>query len=87
VKRALKSIAAAIALAAVVTWALTGANRGWTKTSIEVKTIDPVTEIEGISYRPGFRPGIDFLAAGLALAVILGGISLLYKNRPAGHKK
>ena len=38
-----------VVLAAGATWLVTGANRGWTKTSVPVKTLDPVTEIEGIS--------------------------------------
>ena len=62
-KRTLKILALLVALAAVVTWAATGANRGWTKTEVAVKTLDPVTEIEGISYQKKFQPGVDFLGA------------------------
>ncbi|MEI6195304.1 MAG: hypothetical protein WCS42_13340 [Verrucomicrobiota bacterium] len=48
-KHILQILAVLVVLAAGATWLVTGANRGWTKTSVPVKTLDPVTEIEGIS--------------------------------------
>jgi len=78
-KRLFQLLSTAIALASIIVWAATGSNRGWTKTSVPVNTLDPVTGIEGITYEKRFSPGVDFLGAGLILAGILGGISLLYK--------
>jgi len=59
-KRALRIIALLVVLVAVAVWLATGANRGWTKTSVPVKTLDEVTGIEGISYQKKFLPGVDF---------------------------
>jgi hypothetical protein len=71
-----------IAAGAVVFWLATGANRGWTKTLVPVKVLDPVTGIEGVNYEKGFVPGVDFLGAALLTSGILGGVSLLYKRPP-----
>lgn len=79
-KRTLKFLALLVALSAVVTWAATGANRGWTKTEVAVKTLDPVTEIEGISYQKKFQPGVDFLGAAFGGAALLFGTSLFLRK-------
>ena len=55
-----------VLLAAGATWLVTGANRGWTKTSVAVKTLDPVTEIEGITYQKNFIAGRGFSRRGRA---------------------
>jgi len=36
-----------------------------------VKTLDPVTGIEGISYQKKFLPGVDFLGAAFGGAAML----------------
>jgi hypothetical protein len=79
-KRILQILALIIVVAAVATWLLTGANRGWTKTSVAVRTLDPVTGIEGITYAKKFLPGVDFLGAVLAGAVVLAGASLFFRR-------
>jgi hypothetical protein len=79
-KKALKILALLIALGAVVTWVATGANRGWTKTEVAVKTLDPVTEIEGISYQKKFQPGVDFLGAAFGGAALLFGTSFFFRK-------
>jgi len=80
-KRALQILALVVLLATAATWLAMGANRGWTKTSVAVKTLDPVTEIEGITYQQKFLPGVDFLGAGAGLAVALAGSSLFFRKR------
>jgi hypothetical protein len=80
-KNVLKIVSLAIVLAAVTIWVVTGANRGWTKTSVQVKTLDPVTGIEGITYQDKFLPGVDFLGAAAGLAVVLAGSSLFFSNK------
>lgn len=83
-KRVLKLLAALVLVASVVVWLATGANRGWTNTSVAIKTLDDVTGIEGITYQKKFIPGVDFLgAAGLA-ALLLAGTSLLFPQ-PQKH--
>ena len=79
-RKILQIIALLIALATVVIWLATGANRGWTKTSVMVKTPDPVTGIEGISYEKKFLPGVDFLGAAFGGAALLAGVSFFFRK-------
>lgn len=80
-KKGLRIIALVLIVAAVALWASTGANRGWTKTSVPVKTLDEVTGIEGITYEKQFVPGLDFLGAVLLGAGVLTGISFLFRTK------
>ena len=80
-KRILWILAAALVVIASATWAATGANRGWTKTLVPVKTVDTVTGLEGIEYQKKFEPGLDFLGAALAGAGLLAGASLLIRKK------
>jgi hypothetical protein len=87
-KRILQIIAIVVAVDAVAFWLLLGANRGWTKTSREVKTLDEVTGIEGITYEKKFSPGLDFLALGLLGAGVLTGVSLIVRSKsPTTNRK
>jgi hypothetical protein len=83
-KKILQLLAVFVLLAAGITWLATGANRGWTKTSVMVKMMDPVTGIDGISYEKKFLPGVDFLGAAVLGAGALGAASLFFckKNKP-----
>ena len=80
-KKALRILAVLVLLAAGVTWLATGATIGWTKTSVAVKTLDPVTGIEGISYQKKFIAGVDFLGAAFGGAALLAGASLFFRNK------
>ena len=80
-KKILLMLATLVVLGAGTTWLVTGANRGWTKTSVAVKTLDPVTGIEGISYQKKFLPGVDFLGAAAVGAVVLAGASLFFRKK------
>lgn len=79
-RKVLQIVALLLVLVAAGTWAVTGANRGWTKTEVAIKTLDPVTEIEGISYQKKFQPGVDFLGAAFAGATVLFGASFLFRK-------
>ena len=79
-KKILQILALIIALGGVATWAVTGANRGWTKTSVAVKTLDEVTGIEGITYQKKFLPGVDFLGAAFGGAALLFGASFFFRR-------
>ena len=81
-KRVLQIVAVVIALGAVALWAARGANRGWTKTEKEIRTMDEVIGIEKITYEKGFWPGVDFLGGALLGAGVLAGASLLIRNKP-----
>jgi hypothetical protein len=75
-KMILRMIAAMLVAGAVIFWVAAGANRGWTKTQIPIKTVDAVTGLEGIQWQAKFVPGVDFLGAALLAAGVLAGISI-----------
>lgn len=74
---------AALALAAltVITWLATGAHRGWTQTSVPIEKVDEVTGLTWREYQKRFRPGVDFLAAGLAASGLLAGLGWFLGRR------
>jgi hypothetical protein len=76
----LRVTALLLALAVLGFWLFGGPNLGWTKTSVPQKHVDPVTELEVNVYESRFVPGVDFLAAGLALAVLLAGCSFFFRK-------
>ena len=76
-KRALRIIAGILIVGSVAFWAAAGANRGWTKTRVPVKTVDETTGLEGIQWQKKFVPGVDFLGAALLGAGFLAGLSFL----------
>jgi hypothetical protein len=80
-KKALRILAVLVLLAAGLTWLATGATIGWTKTSVAVKTLDPVTGIEGISYQKKFIAGVDFLGGAATVAAVLAGASFFFRNK------
>jgi hypothetical protein len=82
-KKILLLLAALVILSAATTWLATGASHGWTKTSVQVKTLDPVTGIEGVTYQKKFVAGVDFLGGAVVVAVLLAGGSFLFRtNKP-----
>lgn len=74
-RRILQITALVIALSGAAYWTASGANRGFTKTSVMVKTVDPVTGLDGIENRKQFVPGVDLLAIVELGAAILAGAS------------
>ena len=80
-KRALQMAAVVFAVAGVGLWLALGADRGWTKTSVAIERIDPVTDLHYPEYKKGFFPGVDFLAVSLAVSVALFGSSWLMRNK------
>ncbi len=80
-KRTLRWLAVVLAVTATVAWLGLGANRGWTRTSVAIKTIDQVTGLEGIEYRRQFVPGLDFLGGTLLGAGLLAGASLFFRSQ------
>jgi hypothetical protein len=79
-KKSLQLLALVLVLVAGTTWLVTGANRGWTKTSVPVKTLDEVTGIEGITYKKQFLPGVDFLGAAFGGAAFLAAASFFFRK-------
>jgi hypothetical protein len=83
----LRWVAVAIIGLVAVVWALSGANTGWTKTSVPVSTLDEVTGIEGIVYQRKFVPGLDLLALGSVTGAALFLGSFLLRNRSVSGVK
>jgi hypothetical protein len=81
-KRILRIIALILIVGALAVWAATGANRGWTKNKVPIKTVDEVTGLEGIQWQDKFVPGVDLLAASTLGAGVLVGISFLFRTKP-----
>ena len=77
-KKVLRTFSALLSLAALALWLATGANRGWTKTTVPVKKTDKVTGITVDDYQKNFVPGVDFLGAALLGSAILAGASLRF---------
>ena len=83
--RLIRTVALLLMLTAVIAWAGAGANRGWTKTSVPVKTMDEITGIEAITYEKRFVPGVDFLAGALVISLGLFGVSMLFQRKGAAE--
>ncbi len=80
IRSVLRWVALALASAALAQWAATGANRGWTKTSVPIVRKEAVTDLEYQEYVRRFVPGIDFLAAAGLGAGILITLSFVFRS-------
>lgn len=80
-RRFLHIAALLIALLTLGTWLATGAHRGWTKTSVTVVEIEPVTGLENPVQKKQFVMGVELLGAGLAAAAALAGASFFFKTK------
>ena len=50
------------------------------RSPVAVKTLDPVTGIDGIFYEKKFLPGVDFLGAACGGAGLLAGASFFFRK-------
>ena len=80
-KRFLQLLAVLVLLAAGATWLATGANRGWTKTSVQTESIEPVTEMRVLHTEKKFVAGVDFLGGAALTAGLLAGASFFFRNK------
>jgi hypothetical protein len=80
-KTILRLAALFITLVTLVLWLFGGPNTGFTKTSVMVKTIDPVTEQEIITWEKRFLPGVEFLAGGLLSGALVFGASFFFGRK------
>ena len=85
-KTTLRVLALLVAVGAIGFWVAGGANRGWSRTSEAVRTVDEVTGIEGIEYRQRFVPGLEILGGALLGAGLLAAASFLIKNQRQPQK-
>ena len=70
-KRALQILAVVLAVATVAFWLAKGGHTGWSQDRVQVKTVDPITELEQIEWQDQYVPGLNMLGGGLAVAVAL----------------
>lgn len=77
-RSSIRAFALLMLVVTVTFWMWMGGTLGWTKTSVEIKKIDPVTEIEFVEYEDRLVPGIELLAVGVCGAVILFAITLIH---------
>lgn len=77
----LRVLALGLLIGALGFWFATGANRGWTKTSVPKAVHDDVTGLDGEIYEKKLVPGVDFLAAAVAASVVLAGASFLFGTK------
>lgn len=80
-KTILRLAALFIALVTLVLWLFGGPNTGFTKTSVMVKTIEPETEREIITWEKRFLPGVEFLAGGLLAGALVFGASFFFGGK------
>ncbi len=79
----LRIAAGAALLAAAGVWLAGGAHRGWTATSVVEMRQDEVTGIEFPVRKAAFVPGVEFPAAGGAVALALLALSFLPRRTSA----
>jgi hypothetical protein len=63
-------------------WAAKGYHRGWTQNQVQVKQIDPITEIAYVTYERRFVPGLDVLGGGILLGVVIFGVTFWPARSP-----
>lgn len=74
-----------IALFVFCFWAAKGYNRGWTKTQVAIPQIDPITEIEFVTYEKRFVPGVDYLGGGIAFGLLVFAATFVGRRSPKPH--
>jgi hypothetical protein len=77
----LRFLGAIVMLGTFVLWASGGFNLGWTKNKVEVREVDPITEIEAIRYEDTFIAGIEVLAGGVLVGSALCLIGVFFRPK------
>ncbi len=81
--KVLRWTALLLLLGSLGTWALSGANRGWTRTESTTIARDEITGLDYPVTTRAFQPGVDLLGAALGLAAVLGAVSWKLSRRTA----
>ncbi|MCU0791900.1 MAG: hypothetical protein MUE42_03405 [Opitutaceae bacterium] len=71
-----------VALFVFCFWAAKGYHSGWTQTQVPVKQLDPITEIEFITYEDRFVPGVDYLGGGIFVGMVIFGVTFIRRRSP-----
>jgi hypothetical protein len=78
----IRAFALVLLLATLGLWVGLAGTLGWTKTQTPIERVDPVTEIKYVEWKPGFVPGVEFLAVGVGGAVIIFAATLFVRITP-----
>lgn len=73
-----------VVLVTVALWFFGGPNFGPTRLTETVRTMDSTSGTESISHEVRFLPGLDFLAIGLVLAMLIWVTGRLFRPEPSG---
>lgn len=73
--------------ATLIFWFSQGAHSGWSQTQVKVMQYDEITEIEFPVWEDRFVPGVEFLGAGVSLAVVVAGLGLYLRSRQRSQTK
>jgi len=76
-RRTLRHVAILTIIGTLIAWAVLGADRGWSKTSVTTMQTDAVTGLEFPTIIDRFVPGVDFLFTGVLAGVVLLGLTFL----------
>jgi hypothetical protein len=79
--RVLRLVGVIVLLATLAFWATAGAHRGWTQNRVPVSKTDAVTGLTYVEYEDRFVPGVDVLAAGAGLGLVVALSSLFLRRR------
>lgn len=71
-----------VALFVFCFWAAKGYNRGWTKNQVAMTKTDPITEIDYVEYEKRFVPGVDYLAGGAAVGLLIFAVTFIPGRGP-----
>ena len=80
-KTSLRLAALATIVLGLTFWFFGGCNLGWTKTSVPVEQVDPVTDLKYQVWEKRFVPGIDFVGATCLVAFVLASVSFLLPGK------
>jgi hypothetical protein len=69
-----------IALFVFCFWAAKGYHTGWTQNQVPVTRLDPVTEIEFITYEDRFVPGLDYLGGGVVVGTVIFAVTFFRRR-------
>jgi hypothetical protein len=78
----LRALALIILLGVVGYWLAKGAHRGWSQHRVPVPKTDEVTGIAYVEYDERYVPGVEVLAAGTGLAVMIFAATFFLRVSP-----
>lgn len=70
-RKVLRFVAAALLATTLLWWLLSGANTGWTKSSVATMKSDEITGIDYPTWEKRFVPGVDFLVVGATISLLI----------------